>query len=47
MSRQQPFVKGLMSTLLIIFIISTTKAEIPFTEDKGIYIATKKEYMEI
>jgi ankyrin repeat protein len=47
MKIQRFFAKRLVTTLLITLIVSTTWAEIPFTEAGGIYIATKDEYKDI
>lgn len=46
--RRQHFISQIwINALLITFTISSTKAEIPFTEAKGIYAATKDEYKHI
>jgi hypothetical protein len=47
MKRQQFFIKRLVSTLLVIFMLSIIKAEVPFSEAKGIYAATKDKYKHI
>lgn len=47
MKIQRFLVKGLISALLMLFIVSTTRAEVSFNQARGIYAATKDRYKYI